>query len=366
MQNFISEFNSLTGNFKKASVLREELNYIKIPVNKFECNTENIQMVNNIINWCKEHNIGKIKRTKSGGISVNRSTFNYFAFDLRHCGSGFELTLIACGYCMRIQLGHCDFSEETGKDKVISGTKALRRFTEELKKDGINIKDYAIENGEEVNEDIVKPKIKAYVKNEDINKCEWIEHCHHLDFHKAYMSGLYASHPEMRKTIQRLYDLRHTDETIKSVFTNTIGKMHSKQINWKFAGLAKDAINTFNDILDKVSYQLAITGHRIIAYNTDGIWYTGDVFTNENTGDELTQFDNDYIDTKIRFKSDGAYEFWYNGKLYTKLRGRTRLDSIKKRDKDGLGWDEGDIFKASATVIKYTICKDNIIEVEDY
>ena len=355
MSEMRKQLDRLLEPFKKVWVLRENINYMLMPVTKIELTQQNVNMINEITTLMHDNGFTKIRRTKSGGISIARSLWHPNCFDIRGFSAGIELTICA-GYCLRIQLGHVDVNED-GKTTTISGHQAFNRFVRELKKDGIDIKDYVINNGEEVNEEIRKPRIKSYVANSDINECKVYENVHHIDFHKAYMSGLYLSHEELRPTIDRLYKLRHTDPTIKAVFTNTIGYFHSSRIHWKYANLAKDAINTFNEVMDKVAYSLVKSGRTILAYNTDGIWYEGDIYHGEYEGSYLGQWENDYTNCKIRFKSDGAYEFICNDTYYAKIRGKTKLDMIEP---DRTKWHWGDIFSLDAVVLKY-ILKDGYL-----
>lgn len=355
MTPFREQLDKLTKKFKKVYVLRQDLNYMLLPVNKLELNEDNVALVNKITTLFHDNDCPHIKRTKSGGISIARSTWNSLCFDVRAFGAGIEITICA-GYSFRIQLGKVDIDEKT---KNISGRQAFNRFIKELAKDNIDIKRYFTTYGEDANKQIRKPRIKSYCANEDINQAEVITNAHHLDFHKAYMSGLYLSHPELQATIKRLYDLRNTDNQIKSIFTNAIGFMHSSMINWSYAPLARDGINTFNQILDCVANDLAKSGRRILGYNTDGIWYTGDVYHGRFEGDDLGQWSNDYTNCTIRFKSDGAYEFICDNQYYARIRGKTRLDKIEP---DRSKWHWGDIFKTEATPLQYSICNGYLIK----
>lgn len=356
MTEIRKRLDTLLKPYKKVYVERSQLNYMLLPVTKLELAAENVKTVNEITTLLYESGFSFIKRTKSGGISIKREDWDPNCFDVRGFGAGIEITICA-GCSLRIQLGHVAVNDE-GEKTTISGKQAFNRFVKELTKDDINLKSYAIDNGEVVNKQIASPRIKSYCANKDIDKAKIYEHVNHLDFHKAYMSGLYLSHPELQTTIQRLYDKRHEDPQIKSIFTNTIGYMHSKMIDWKYAGLARDAINYFNDLLDEVAYDLVKSGRRILAYNTDGIWYEGDVYHGKYEGEGLGQWSNDYVDCTARWKSDGAYEFICDGKYYAKIRGKTKLDNIKP---DRAEWSWGDIFSLDAQTLKYKITKGYLI-----
>jgi hypothetical protein len=105
------------------------------------------------------------------------------------------------------------------------------------------------------------------------------------------------------------------------------------------------------------------SGRRILAYNTDGIWYVGDVYHDEGEGKGLGQWENDHINCKIRFKSAGSYEYIENGKYTPVQRGLTKLDSIKPRDE----WQWGDIFSDEGKEITYTFVNEiGFIEGDNY
>lgn len=87
----------------------------------------------------------------------------------------------------------------------------------------------------------------------------------------------------------------------------------------------------------------------VLLYNTDGIWYCGDVYHGEGEGKRLGEWENDHINCMFRAKSAGSYEFVEDGKYYPVVRGRTNLDLITPRE----NWKWGDIFKKEAKVIEF-------------
>ena len=94
---------------------------------------------------------------------------------------------------------------------------------------------------------------------------------------------------------------------------------------------------------------------KIIAYNTDGIWYSGDVYHDENEGVGLGKWKNDVTNSHGIFRSCGAYQYvTYDGDyptVNTVLRGNCDLEKIKPREE----WDFGDIMLTGASIKKYKV-----------
>lgn len=355
---------------KTATVARSNMNGYILPVTKLNMNDENIEKFNAIIEQIhkmqeEDGAFQKIRRTKSGGISKKKNGWTCSQYDIRTSGAGVELTVL-CDRCFRLQLGNV---QKDSNGKVISGRTAFNRFRKELAKDGIDIEDYATNDpaeAEKINAKIRKPRIKMNYKSKNIDEAPVLENVVHLDFHKAYMSYLGVSHPEIMPTIERLMKeaKENNDPTIKSIFTNFIGFCHSKIINRKYVTLAKDAINAFNEKFDEVIYDM-VKNFKIVGFNTDGAWYQSRCLSRsyegngKDYGPNLGQFQNDYFATKFRAKSDGAYEFIdTDGKYHAVVRGRTELDKIKDRSE----WEWGDIYDKRAVAFEYEIKDDFIVK----
>ena len=125
--------------------------------------------------------------------------------------------------------------------------------------------------------------------------------------------------------------------------------MQSKWCGYKYAHLSRDAITDNNNRIIKLSDELSSQGRVILSYNTDGIWYQGEIYHGNGEGHDLGQWENDHINCQFRMKSDGSYEFIENGKYYPVVRGYTRLDRIKPRTE----WVWGDIYQAG--IITFSI-----------
>jgi hypothetical protein len=99
----------------------------------------------------------------------------------------------------------------------------------------------------------------------------------------------------------------------------------------------------------ELSEKLEKSGRKILGYNTDGIWYQGEIYHAFGEGSALGEWENDHCNCLFRSKSDGAYEFIEDGKYHPVVRGATRLDSIMDRE----NWKWGDIYTASEFTILY-------------
>lgn len=330
-------------------ILRK-VNKIKIPVYRINITEEGAHEFNSYYAEIKETGYNKIVRTPSGGVSIDKRNFRPPMWDVLYSRSCLEMTIIAYGYMLRIQFRHCinlldADEEEHGKKRKMYGRQAIARFKQELLKDGFDLDTYAIENGEEVKKTIPSPIIRL-AKKGITGKDVILENCHHLDFHNSFPAGLVNTHPEFGRTVRRLYDRRKTNATYKAVLNLTVGYFHTlKDGNAaRWAHLAKDAIADNNDRLMEISQRLAENDRRVLLWNTDGVWYQGEIFHGEGEGKALGEWENDHVNCRLRIKSAGAYEFIEDGKYYPVLRGYTKLDEALPRTE----WEWGDIFQERA------------------
>lgn len=121
--------------------------------------------------------------------------------------------------------------------------------------------------------------------------------------------------------------------------------MQSEHINYSLANLSKIGINGCNRYIKELMFKLACNGNRILGVNTDGIWYTGNIYHDENEGTELGQWKNDYTNCTWYAISDGCYYFIHEGKFNVRARGFYSYENYKDRDE----WDKEDFFKAMLT-----------------
>lgn len=337
-----------------------DLNYIQIPVTVINAEIGNEELFNEIYQWLLKSDFTKIDRTKSKSISKQKNSKLEMldAYDVQFGNFCCELTIATVERSCRIQF-RIDNYKVDGEEDFISGKQSLNIFLKELKKDNIDLKTYAIENGKEINETIIKPDIRLIDEKAvhpfypALNK---IYNANHIDFHKFYMSGLKMAHPEFGPAIDRMAEKAKTGNAktrakYKTAMAATIGFMHSKFCGYKYAHLAKAAIETAYERYYQVFNDLQKCRH-ILSTNTDGIWYEGEIYHNTDLyeGPGLTEWSNDHTNCKIRYKSRGAYEFIENENYFPVVRGRTKLDTLIPRSE----WEWGDIFLETAQVEYWT------------
>ena len=337
--------------YKYAEITRH-INYNLIPVNTFLMNTDGIKEFNIILKEIKQQQYNSIIRTISGGISKRT---RIPAFDVRSTKSCIELTILIKDGMARFQ---CRGNVSPSPNNI-RGRQAFRRFKEILKQFNINLDDYIIKNGAEVKKEIPKYIIKAE-RSTFCGENRTFYNAHHIDFHSSFPAGLVNTHPEFKDAITYIYNKRKEDEIYKAILNLSIGFMQSESCcSAKWAHLSKDAIADNNKRVLEMAQKLKESGRVVLSYNTDGIWYVGEIFHGENEGNKLGQWENDHINCKFRMKSAGSYEFEENGVYKPVVRGHTTLDQIKERD----NWVWGDIFNINAVVKQYILTDDGIKEL---
>ena len=304
-----------------------KINFLLIPVTIFNLDEKGAKKFNKIYLWLKKQNLYKLERTASGGIK-NGCHMKLPAWDIRTNKYCVEMTVLFEGCAWRIQF-------RTKTPKGLSGRKAFTKFKSLLLKDGVDLDDYVIENGIEVKETIqsylVKPYHEFYID-------KIFKNAHHIDFHSSFASGLANTHPEFKKTLEWLYKNREKDEMNKHILNFSIGFMQSiSGCNAKWAHLSKDAIEDNNFRVNHLAEMLEKSGHRVLLLNTDGIWYSGEIYHGKGEGSGLGQWHNDHINCQFRMASAGAYEFIENGVYYPVIRG---IPNDSKLD-----WKWGDIYE---------------------
>lgn len=330
----------------KHSSITRKVNYIKIPCTAFNMNDEGASIFNKYYRWIKERKeFNKIIRTPSGGISIERRNFKPPMWDVRANKACIELTIILKEGCWRLQFRTTHKETDTNN---LYGSTCFKLFKSKCLEYGIDLDDYIIDNGEEVKKEIEKPLIKL---EKEIYRNKTLENVHHMDFHSSYPTGLINTHPEFKEAIEWMYEHRKADNNKwKLVLNATIGYMQSLDCcDAKWAHLSRDAIKDNNDRIREMAQKLRDSGRVIISYNTDGIWYKGDVYHDENEGKYLGTWENDHINCTFRAKSAGSYEFIEDGNYHPVVRGQTTLDTQKPRSE----WSWGDIYQEEANVLIY-------------
>lgn len=323
--------------YKRTPYCIKYINYLLIPVNNINIDEKGKEEFNNIYQFVLSLGLPRTIRTPSGGISNNKQKQPYESYDITRTNYCVEILLLYKRFAYRFQFRNT-------LHKEISGRKAFTKFKRELLKDGVNINDYAIENGKEVKETIEKPLIRLMLPS---YADKVFNNMHHIDFHSSYPAGLIKACPQMEKTIRRLYINRHKNEDYKAVLNLTIGFMQSiKGCGAKWSHLSKSAIADNNTRVLDMAKRLSISGRKVILFNTDGIWYQGDIYHGEGEGEDIGEWSNDYNASMFRAKSEGCYEFIDSlGTYYPVVRG------VKNEDKKNWKW--GDIYTSKAEVQTY-------------
>ena len=300
---------------------------------------ENAEIFNEIYNFITKTDMNILERAPGGSIRKGPKYLrNLYAYDIRRSSLGVMLTISLDGYLRVIKFGL--FKKEEAPD--IYPTQAFKQFTDKCLEYGIDLEQYAIENGPEVKAQTEKAYVNMTVAHKETDK--GLTRVNHIDFHSSYPAGLANTHPEFRPVMEYFYNIRKEDPAAKFLMNAGIGYMCTEKFGFgaRFAHLRKDAIEDNNRRIEELRLRLILSGRTIIGHNTDGIWYQGDIYHGAGEGPGLGQWENDHTNCKFRAKSDGSYEFIENGVYYPVQRGTTTLDAIKPREE----WVWGDIYKA--------------------
>lgn len=330
----------------KHAPLTRHINYMQIPTSILGVDDLAMEHFNLIYDYLKTYpDIHEVSFTHSGGISVSRENLRLPAYGIKRTQTCVEIVILIVEGMWRIQFRN-ELPQDEKKNKI-SGKKAFLRFKDLCEEEGIFLDMYKTTNGWNIKKEIEKPLIQ--LKRES-SKDRIYENVHHIDFHSSYPAGLCNTHPEFRPVVEPIYEGRHDHPIFKSILNFSIGFMQS----WggckaRWAHLAKDAIADNNKRVRDISDRLENSGRVILSYNTDGVWYTGEIYHGEGEGEGLGQWSNDHVNCTWRAKSAGAYEFIENGKYTAVLRGQSSYDKVKPREE----WQWGDIYRAEASVIKY-------------
>ena len=112
----------------------------------------------------------------------------------------------------------------------------------------------------------------------------------------------------------------------------------------------------------ELSERLEESGRIPLLYNTDGIWYYGEVYHGEGEGKDLNQWSNDHVNCVFRMRSTCAYEYIENNVYKPVVKGVMPLDKKLPRDK----WKWGDIYKGNILTFSFSDLGILIIEGDNY
>lgn len=328
-------------------------NYMLIPITRFGFNDEDLKRFNDIYFYVKDLEekglIHVFVRTPSGGISNKREHIRGARYDVRNTSTMVELTISDLDGCLyRFQVGY--IKRDNAYDHI-SGRKAWIALKDVFRKFYIDIDGMAVssEEGFEIKRTIPAPIIK-------VEKERYIDHvyerAHHLDLNSSYISGMCEEFPQLFPAFNYLYEHRKDRPINKAIMTHSQGFMQSSLIQYKFSHISKAGYVYTNRMIEDLAKRLKASGRFVIAYNTDGIWYEGDIFHDHDEGPYLFQWKNDHVNCRLRYKSNGCYEYIEDGKYHPVLRGSSSYDRVKSRDE----WEWGDIYKGE--VVEYRFSKD--------
>ena len=332
----------------------KSINYSRIPCSQIDMTDEGMQLFNEIIEYIESRQLSKIVRTKSGGISIQGCQNYRPRYDLRELRSMIELTIVMYEGCWRIQFRN---SFERMNEHGISGMQAFWKFSDVCKKHGINIQDYRERDIEKAKQN--KSEIEKYQKKvlSNVYLHKPIENVYHIDLNSSFMANLSRQYNEFKPVAEELYKNRKKQPIYKGVMTNTIGYFQSEFHNYAWAHLSKAAVNGNNEQVRNLIERLKESGRIPILINTDGIWYTGERYTDENEGNELGQWKTDHSNCKLLIKSPACYQYEEDGKIHTVMSGKTKLDKVKNRE----DWEWGDIYHKDVRVITYKLESNRVV-----
>lgn len=337
------------------------MNYLNIPRIPMKLTDATVALFNKQVDYFESVGLPKIKRNPGGGI--RRCSFGR-GWDVQMIGrSAFELTVTTWFSTYRLVL--TNNVGEDGEATKITGRQAYVMMRREFEKDGVDLESYAVESGKEIKKTEIEPPM--IMATEDLEFGKTYENVSHLDFHSSYPGGLANLHPEMRKTIERIYAKRKSsdkDADLKLALDASIGFFQSQYCRigghgYALANLARDAVNDNNARIREVTAELLAAGRTPLLYNTDGIWYSGEPLeSGADYGPGVGKWENDHLALRLRAKSKGSYEFADGDGYHPVVRGRTKYDEIKPRSE----WEWGDIFKCGG-VEQYKLIGDHVVKI---
>lgn len=310
----------------------------KLPINAFTF--ARLDEFNRIYQYCRKH-FTLVRPTKSHGISIatkDRFMERYF---ITSGNERFELVIICADGCYRFLL-----QSKKSKTNKISGIQACREIYNQAEKYNIDFSTYMVEDGKKVKEEIESPHIEVM---EPLFLGVNVRNVHHIDLNSSYASRIIEVYPELKQMYEELYAKRKIkNDYYKHVLTNSIGCFQSefcidpknkrKTKPYALANLAKIAVNGTRQKIIELLEKLKASRRVPLLTNTDGIWYYGNIYHDENEGYALGQWKHDHTNCLFLMMGAGAYQYVENGVCSTVVRGISNLDAIQpNRDKWAFG-----------------------------
>lgn len=307
----------------------------------------NAERINALFDYVYQMSFNQTTICPSGCISTHRVNIpkqktSFLVEDV--AGDGKRITVLCGCYGWRLQFG----GTLTKDGKAISAQSCWSKFKKACKDKNIKLDKYKVspEEGLLTKTLIPAPHVKAYVTNKVEDP--FMQHCHYLDFHQAYLGCLPSEFQPIKEYISAK---RKEDESWKLVGNVAIGWCQRKS-HPVFAPLSLKTLSEFHNRMESVLKALTDAGYKVLLTRTDGIWYTNGTpepfhdhsfFSFEGT--HPGQWQNQIVDVPLRIKSAGAYEYFdEDGQLVIKLCGQTKLDQTKPR----CDWKPDDLFNPSA------------------
>lgn len=333
-QEFYSKYKSIKPCYKP--------NKLKFPENLLPNNEQGAEEFNDILEYI--HSLvdsgeldgrNTMPRTRSGGIKVTPFADHQNTYSITVTTSMIEVLLCYKDYYRFY------FRRAWRKEKdEMSGCRSFHLFKNTLKKFNINIDDYKVSKEEGLMYKSMMPS--PIIDMDESIKDKVLENAHHIDIHSAHMAGMAEANPDLRAPIEYLYNNRKIHQEYKSVLTHTWGFCQSRYINYSLSHLSLDGISSTNRKVRDITKRLIESGRKPFLWNTDGVWYTGDIYHGDGEGKSLGQWSNDHINCTVRVKSKGTYEYIEDGKYTPVPRGPREYDKVKPREE----WVWGDIYRS--------------------
>lgn len=325
-------------------------NKMLMPINNLSFSEADVAKFNKIYKHClkmeEDGLYGRLSFTPSHGISYAIDKLRGAMWGITVKNWFIEIVIRHTdGRWFRFIIGYGKTNESEKKRTRMSGRKAFIKYKQELEKDGVDLSRFMIsrEEGLEVKKTIPSPKIELFVPEE-----RTYVNAHHMDINSAYNAGMANEFPELAFTIKRMYNMRKSKTEFKDVLNMTQGFMQSDLVDYGLSHISKAGYVFTVRELERMAKKLEDNGIRVLAFNTDGIWYQSDVtYEDESFGTEIGQWKNDHKFCKLRFRSKGCYEYVEDGVYTPVFRGKSSFEKEKPREE----WAWGDIFKGS--VVNY-------------
>lgn len=324
----------------------EKPNKLKWPKNLLTI--DELDEFNRIYKFC-DANYMRVDPTRSGGMPYHNFVKFHERYFIKVSPNAFEICLMTLDGCYRFLM----YGGKIPEENCITGSDALKVILKTAEEYGVRqiFEDNSVDpiEGKKIKAEIKSPYI-CLVEHE--YRGQEFDNVHHIDFNSSYASRIVEAYPELKPMYDYLYEHRkEKDGYYKHVLTNSIGCMQSKyciDINSDFrrapyslAAFSKIAINGNNDKIDDMMTKLIAAGRKPLLINTDGIWYQGEIYHDENEHTNLCGWKNDHKNCRLYIKSSGAYQYIEDGAVHSVVRGFSRLDALKP-DRSKWLWREID------------------------